>query len=144
MREYLSSVQKLCHWIHFDRLSLSFFTFSFILYAWKWFRRFPQPSGVLENSDHRIYNFSLFFQLLSSARVAQLVERQAFNLNVQGSSPCSGEFVFFIFVILIEFSSFFRYILLILIFFTPRKFIRYLVHTEPIYLLLNSDSIVYI
>ena len=29
-----------------------------------------------------------------SARVAQLVERQAFNLNVQGSSPCSGDVIF--------------------------------------------------
>jgi hypothetical protein len=34
--------------------------------------------------------------LIATARVAQLVERQAFNLNVQGSSPCSGEFVFII------------------------------------------------
>ena len=32
-----------------------------------------------------------------SARVAQLVERQAFNLNVQGSSPCSGEIFLAIF-----------------------------------------------
>ena len=33
---------------------------------------------------------SSFSTSLRSARVAQLVERQAFNLNVQGSSPCSG------------------------------------------------------
>ena len=32
-----------------------------------------------------------FLLFISSARVAQLVERQAFNLNVQGSSPCSGD-----------------------------------------------------
>ena len=35
-----------------------------------------------------------FRSLTRSARVAQLVERQAFNLNVQGSSPCSGEYFF--------------------------------------------------
>ena len=35
-----------------------------------------------------------FLSSLNSARVAQLVERQAFNLNVQGSSPCSGEILF--------------------------------------------------
>ena len=39
--------------------------------------------------------FIFWFCLLSQlARVAQLVERQAFNLNVQGSSPCSGEILF--------------------------------------------------
>ena len=37
------------------------------------------------------FDFGLLSQL---ARVAQLVERQAFNLNVQGSSPCSGEYIF--------------------------------------------------
>ena len=39
-----------------------------------------------------------------TARVAQLVERQAFNLNVQGSSPCSGEDIFFIINSLIDFN----------------------------------------
>ena len=46
------------------------------------------------NSSNLIFSKSSFLNLLRSARVAQLVERQAFNLNVQGSSPCSGEFVF--------------------------------------------------
>ena len=31
-----------------------------------------------------------------AARVAQSVEHQAFNLRVQGSSPCSGEKCFFL------------------------------------------------
>ena len=38
-----------------------------------------------------------FIPSCKSARVAQLVERQAFNLNVQGSSPCSGGTRFFSF-----------------------------------------------
>ena len=40
-----------------------------------------------------------FIPSCKSARVAQLVERQAFNLNVQGSSPCSGGTIFFFFLI---------------------------------------------
>ena len=46
-----------------------------------------------------LYQFSLFqfWHLSQLARVAQLVERQAFNLNVQGSSPCSGDTIFFLF-----------------------------------------------
>ena len=41
--------------------------------------------------------FPLFFKIIyilpqqTVARVAQSVEHQAFNLRVQGSSPCSGE-----------------------------------------------------
>ena len=41
--------------------------------------------------------------MTTSARVAQLVERQAFNLNVQGSSPCSGEYVFVLCIYLVEY-----------------------------------------
>ena len=41
--------------------------------------------------NFHFFNFGLLLQL---ARVAQLVERQAFNLNVQGSSPCSGDILF--------------------------------------------------
>ena len=44
------------------------------------------------NNKNKFFKLSFSF-LLRSARVAQLVERQAFNLNVQGSSPCSGELV---------------------------------------------------
>ena len=45
------------------------------------------------NLNHFAFiNSGLLFQ---AARVAQLVERQAFNLNVQGSSPCSGDIYFF-------------------------------------------------
>ena len=42
-------------------------------------------------------NFEIW-PITQAARVAQLVERQAFNLNVQGSSPCSGEYVFVLFI----------------------------------------------
>ena len=48
-------------------------------------------------SLERMFESWNFIHSVKSARVAQLVERQAFNLNVQGSSPCSGEFVFAIF-----------------------------------------------
>ena len=44
----------------------------------------------------KIVTFFNFHFFTSSARVAQLVERQAFNLNVQGSSPCSGEYFFLV------------------------------------------------
>ena len=48
---------------------------------------------LIRNLNHcRSINFGPSFQV---ARVAQLVERQAFNLNVQGSSPCSGDIYFF-------------------------------------------------
>ncbi len=40
-------------------------------------------------------NRSELFMKAKSARVAQSVERVAFNHNVQGSSPCSGDYYFF-------------------------------------------------
>ena len=46
-------------------------------------------------SLERMFESSNFIHSVKSARVAQLVERQAFNLNVQGSSPCSGGTIFF-------------------------------------------------
>ena len=48
------------------------------------------------------FQFSLIIQ---QARVAQLVERQAFNLNVQGSSPCSGDTTFKFFRGAIQFQN---------------------------------------
>ena len=46
----------------------------------------------------RMFHSLNFITSSKSARVAQLVERQAFNLNVQGSSPCSGGTIFFLFL----------------------------------------------
>ena len=46
-------------------------------------------------SLERMYESWNFIRSAKSAQVAQLVERQAFNLNVQGSSPCSGDMSFF-------------------------------------------------
>ena len=59
------------------------------------------PDNIMLNvlnvmpSLERMYDPSNFIPSNKSARVAQLVERQAFNLNVQGSSPCSGDMIFF-------------------------------------------------
>ena len=40
-----------------------------------------------------LYNCKMLWQ--PSARIAQSVEHQTFNLRVQGSSPCSGEIILF-------------------------------------------------
>ena len=61
------------------------------------------PDNIMLNvlnimpSLERMFDSSNFILSIKSARVAQLVERQAFNLNVQGSSPCSGGTIFFLF-----------------------------------------------
>ena len=49
--------------------------------------------GHCHHTDSYVYDF-YYHLLIQLARVAQLVERQAFNLNVQGSSPCSGDIFF--------------------------------------------------
>ena len=55
---------------------------------------------MIHQDEFATFSFKSSFSSFSgSARVAQLVERQAFNLNVQGSSPCSGESFFLLFVI---------------------------------------------
>ena len=49
---------------------------------------FDSRSGRIFFAGKCFISFNVQFQV---ARVAQSVERQAFNLTVQGSSPCSGE-----------------------------------------------------
>ena len=38
----------------------------------------------------RLNNINSFLEKKTTTGIAQLVERQAFNLNVQGSTPCIG------------------------------------------------------
>ena len=56
-----------------------------------------------------------------AAWVAQLVERQAFNLNVQGSSPCSGDVIVFFIVLSLKLFIWLYYYFFVLRFLRVQK-----------------------